>query len=87
MPESLIDDDDSRFEAAQVEFGARVREARQAKGESLETLAAGSAMHWTYVARVERGQGNVTLRSLLRLAIALDTDPATLVAGLNTAGK
>lgn len=77
-------EDDGRFEAARVEFGLRVRQARQAKGESLETLATGSALHWTYVARVERGQGNVTLRSLLRLAGALEIDPATLVTGLES---
>jgi transcriptional regulator with XRE-family HTH domain len=77
-------DDDAQFETARIEFGIRVRAARHAKGESLETLAAGSALHWTFVSRVERGQGNVTLRSLLRLAGALDVDPATLVQGLRT---
>ena len=75
--------DDAQFELVQAEFGRRVRAARHAKGESLETLAAGSALHWTFVSRVERGQGNVTLRSLLRLATALGVDPAELVAGLN----
>jgi transcriptional regulator with XRE-family HTH domain len=77
--------DDSSFEEAKAEFGRRVRAARQAKGESLESLAAGGAVHWTFVSRVERGQGNVTLRSLLRLAAALDIDPAQLVEGLSAA--
>lgn len=75
--------DDDEFEAARIELGRRVRTARQDKGVSLETLAAGSALHWTFVSRVERGQLNVTLKSLLRLATALDVDPATLVEGLN----
>lgn len=74
--------EDHGFEAARTELGLRVRAARHAKGESLESLAEGSALHWSFVSRVERGQGNVTLRSLLRLAEALDVDPAELVAGL-----
>ena len=75
--------DEAHFDAARREFGHRVRAARQAKGESLETLASGSALHWTFVSRVERGQGNVTLKSLLRLASALGVDPAVLVRGLS----
>jgi transcriptional regulator with XRE-family HTH domain len=75
-------DDDAAFVAARAEFGRRVRAARQARGESLEKLAEGSALHWSFVSRVERGQGNVTLRSLLRLASALKVDPAVLVEGL-----
>jgi transcriptional regulator with XRE-family HTH domain len=74
--------DDDQFDAAKVEFGLRVRTARQEQGKSLETLAEGSALHWSFVSRVERGQGNVTLRSLLRLASALEVDPGVLVAGL-----
>lgn len=80
----LPGDDNAMFEAARVEFGHRVRAARQAQGKSLETLAEGSALHWSFVSRIERGQGNLTLRSLLRLAIALDVDPGTLVTKLPT---
>ncbi|WP_442945370.1 helix-turn-helix domain-containing protein [Nocardioides sp. CCNWLW216] len=75
-------DDDAAFAAARQEFGRRVRVARQAKGESLERLAEGSKLLWSFVSRVERGQGSVTLRSLLRLASALEVDPAVLVEGL-----
>ncbi|WP_134765128.1 helix-turn-helix transcriptional regulator [Nocardioides sp. 1609] len=74
--------DDAQFEIARAEFGDRVRAARQAQGKSLESLAEGSALHWSFVSRVERGQGNVTLRSLLRLAAALEVDPGALVVGL-----
>ncbi len=75
--------DDPGFEAARIEFGLRVRAARHAQGKSLESLAEGSALHWSFVSRVERGRGNVTLRSLLRLADALEVDPGVLVSGLN----
>ncbi|MDO9455237.1 helix-turn-helix domain-containing protein [Nocardioides sp.] len=75
---------DAAFAAAQAEFGRRVREVRQAQSKSLEALAEGSSLHWSNVARIERGQGNVTLRSLLRLADALGVDAGSLVAGLET---
>lgn len=76
--------DDAGFDTARKEFGIRVRAARHAQGKSQESLAEGSALHWSFVSRIERGQGNVTLRSLLRIAEALDVDPGDLVAGLRT---
>ena len=82
MPDAAHPDDDASFDQARTELGRRVRETRQAQGKSLESLAEGSALHWSFVARVERGQSNITLRSLLRLAAALDVDPGSLVEGL-----
>lgn len=85
MPQTHSDDD-AGFAAARAELGRRVRAARHGQGKSLESLAEGSTLHWSFVSRVERGQGNVTLRSLLRLAEALDVDPGELVAGLRSLG-
>ena len=81
MPRAAQPEDDE-FTRAQVEFGNRIRAARQAQGKSLESLAEGSALHWSFVSRVERGHGNVTFKSLLRLAQALEVDPGELVTGL-----
>lgn len=39
-------------------------------------------MDWSYVAQVERGERNVALLNMLRLADALDTDLARLVEGI-----
>ena len=64
------------------EFGARVREHRQALGLSQEALADRSNMHWTFVGQVERGQRNLSLHNILKVAEALDVDPGVLVAGL-----
>lgn len=63
-------------------FGSRVRERREALGWSQERLAEESGHHWTYIGSVERGERNLSLKNILRLAQALDVDPATLVAGL-----
>jgi transcriptional regulator with XRE-family HTH domain len=49
----------------------------------MEQLAADCGLHWTYVGQVERGQRNVTLHNILKLAAALRVDPAELVRGLS----
>lgn len=63
-------------------FGARVRERRVALGWSQRVLAEQAAMDWSYVAQVERGERNIALMNILRLAKALAVDPAELVSGL-----
>lgn len=70
-----------RSDALQA-LGARVRERRQALGLSQEALGDVSGLHWTFVGQVERGQRNISLHNLLRLAQALEVDPAELVQGL-----
>lgn len=62
--------------------GERVRETRVGLGLTQEALAEGSALHWSYIGQVERGQKNMTLHNLLRIASALRIDPADLVRGL-----
>ncbi|MGH6743737.1 helix-turn-helix domain-containing protein [Novosphingobium sp.] len=64
------------------EFGTRVRATRKALDWSLETLADEAGLHWTYVGSVERGERNISLLNILRLAVALDVDAGELVRGL-----
>jgi transcriptional regulator with XRE-family HTH domain len=63
-------------------FGARVRERRAALGLSQEKLAERADLHWTYVGQIERGERNLGLVNILRLAAALKVDAAELVKGL-----
>jgi transcriptional regulator with XRE-family HTH domain len=70
-----------RSDALQL-LGERVREHRQALGLSQEALGDVSGLHWTFVGQVERGQRNISLHNLLRLAQALEVDPGDLVRGL-----
>lgn len=65
-----------------VTFGRRVRTRRTLKGYSQEKLAELAGFHTTYVSSVERGERNVTLLTILRLAKALKVDPAELVGGI-----
>ena len=68
------------------EFGARVRAFRKELGLSQERLAHDAGIHPTYLSSVERGERNVALINLLRLARALGVDPADLVEGLDAQG-
>jgi transcriptional regulator with XRE-family HTH domain len=68
-------------EAAQV-LGVRVRARRHALGKSQEALARDSALHWTFVGQVERGQRNISLHNILKLARGLETDAGKLLKGL-----
>ena len=68
-------------EATRV-FGARVRERRHDLGLSQERLAERAGLHWTFVGQVERGQRNLTLHNIIKLANALGLDPGVLVGGL-----
>lgn len=63
-------------------FGERVRARRLSQGWSLERLAAESGLHWTYIGSVERGERNVSLLNIVRLATALGVDPGELVSDL-----
>ena len=49
---------------------------------SQEALAEKVGVHRTYVGQVERGEVNIALSNLLRLAEALDLDPGDLIRGM-----
>jgi len=68
--------------SATAEFGARVRARRHELALSQEALADRSELHWTYFGQVERGQVNISLHNILKIADALEVDPADLVTGL-----
>ncbi|WP_245633182.1 helix-turn-helix domain-containing protein [Luteipulveratus mongoliensis] len=67
---------------ATAEFGARVRARRHELGLSQEALADRGELHWTFVGQVERGQRNLSLHNILKIAAALGVDPGELVSGL-----
>jgi transcriptional regulator with XRE-family HTH domain len=52
-------------------FGDRLRELRLKKGLSQERLAFEARLHRTYISSAERGERNVSLVNLERLALAL----------------
>jgi two-component system response regulator len=61
-------------------FGASVRGLRNRLGISQAVLAERAALHQTYIAGIEGGHRNVTLKSIEKLALALQVSVATLLS-------
>ncbi len=61
-------------------FGASVRNLRYRLGISQETLAERADLHRTYIAGIESGARNVTLKSIDKLARALEVSTGTLLS-------
>jgi len=62
-----------------VLFGQRVAERRKQLGWSQEKLALESGIARSYLGGVERGQRNIALVNICRLAAALSVDPSELM--------
>lgn len=60
-------------------FGSNVREARHAKGVTLEAFAHDVGLSYSYVGELERGRRNPTLKVIERIASALGCDPVELL--------
>ncbi len=65
----------------QQRLGDNLRRERTARGLSQEAFADILGVHRTYMGGLERGERNVTLQTIERLAERLGVDPASLLAG------
>lgn len=68
----------------QVTFGAALRDLRLAQGLTIEKLAEAAELHTNYVGSVERGERNISLFNIWRLAVALKMPAADLMRALPT---
>lgn len=59
-------------------FGRKVRELRKDKGYSQEKLADKADLHRTYIGSIERGEQNVSIDNIAKIAKALRTPIANL---------
>jgi transcriptional regulator with XRE-family HTH domain len=62
-----------------IVFGKRVRELRLERRLSQEKLAELADLHRNYVGGIERGERNVSLLNIVKLAHGLNVRPAKLV--------
>lgn len=60
-------------------LGRNLRQLRLERGLSQEAFADLLAVHRTYMGGVERGERNLTLRSVEKIAHQLDVDPLALL--------
>ncbi|SHN80810.1 DNA-binding transcriptional regulator, XRE-family HTH domain [Paenibacillus sp. ov031] len=63
--------------------GARIKVLRKDKGLSQEALGEKGGFHFTYIGQVERGEKNVSLINLGKIAEALDVNVSQLFAYVN----
>jgi len=63
----------------QKTLGRNLRAYRTKRGLSQEQFAELLGVHRTYMGGVERGERNLTLRSVERIAQRIDVDPLTLL--------
>lgn len=60
-------------------FAHNVRTRRLELGVSQEALAEAAGVHRTYIGMIERGEKNVTIYNIERIAMALNLDAASLL--------
>jgi transcriptional regulator with XRE-family HTH domain len=61
-------------------FGARVRQLRTERGLSQEAFADRAKLHRTYIGAIERGEQNLSLLNIERIAATLGVSLAELFA-------
>ena len=60
-------------------FGSKVRQYRELLGLSQEKFAEKANVHRTYIGTVERGETNITLVNVYKLAKALEVNVTQLI--------
>jgi transcriptional regulator with XRE-family HTH domain len=65
-----------------TQLGATVRRRRAALKLSQEQLAEKAGLHWTYIGGIERGERNVSLLNIVKIARALNAKPSALLNGI-----
>jgi transcriptional regulator with XRE-family HTH domain len=66
----------------QKQLGVRIRRLRISKGYTQESFADKCGLHRNFMGSVERGEQNLTLKSLQIIAHGLSTTMSKLLSGL-----
>lgn len=65
---------------ARKQLGLAIRTKRKAMGFSQESFASECGIHRTYMGAVERGERNISLMNIIRIANRFDIAPSQLFA-------
>lgn len=60
-------------------LGEVVRDKRSKLGYSQESFAAEVGLHRTYIGQIERGEKNLTIKNLIRIALTLNSKPSKIL--------
>ncbi|AJS61188.1 helix-turn-helix domain-containing protein [Paenibacillus sp. IHBB 10380] len=63
--------------------GARIRVLRKERGMSQESLGEKGGFHFSYIGQIERGEKNIALLNLAKIASALDVSVSQLFSYVN----
>lgn len=72
--------DKAQQDRIKLRFGTRLRQLREAKELSQEALALESGLDRSYLGKIERGESNVALVNINRIADALKVGAGELFA-------
>ena len=68
----------AKLKKIRKEFGLRVRELRSEQGYSQEAFADECGLHRTYIGAIERGERNVSIDNIAKIAEALKIETKKL---------
>ena len=71
------------MEELQRRLGERIRKMRTKLGYTQESFADACGLHRNYMGAIERGEQNITIKTLQIIARGLDTSVSKLFAGLD----
>lgn len=66
-----------------IKIGDQIRSVRASKGFSQEGLAAAATLGRTYMGRVERGEQNISIQNLIKIAFTLNVNVGELIPPTN----
>ncbi|BCA93807.1 hypothetical protein TUM19329_01680 [Legionella antarctica] len=72
-----------RKHANLIKIGDQIRSVRASRGFSQEGLAAAATLGRTYMGRVERGEQNISVQNLIKIAFTLNVDVGELIPPLS----
>lgn len=70
-------------DSALLQFGRKIREERNKLGISQEELAERAGVHRTYIGMLERGEKNITLKNIKKIAKALKIKISNLLSNVD----